>query len=85
MRPLFLAPRARADLHRVSVLSPSPTQRRNARVLLALARGYTVAAVARAFRLSRPTVYRLAALWSEFQDVAILDPVVSRRLKPWRK
>ena len=52
--------------------------------MLWLDRGSRVAEVARAYRVSRPTVYRYLSLWKEFRDVAALDHLVARRLRPWR-
>ena len=66
------------------MLSPAPPHRRACSVVLWLDRGSHVAVVARAYRVSRPTVYRYLSLWTEFRDVAALDHVVARRLRPWR-
>jgi Homeodomain-like domain-containing protein len=80
----FLGADERRALRVVSLLSPCPALRSRAAVLLWLDLGRPLADVARAFGLSRPTVYRTVGLWREFRDPAALHPDVARRLRPWR-
>lgn len=65
-------------------LGPDVATRRRCRWLLALARGATVAAVARAAGVSRPTVYRYARLWVRARSPAVLSTEGARRVAPWR-
>lgn len=53
--------------------------------LLALNRGMPVARVARAARVSRPTVYRYARLWGLYRSPDCLSTPAARRLLPWRQ
>ena len=74
-RPLapFLTSEQRRSLRFVAGLSPAPLASR-ARILLWLDGGTPLAEVARAFGVSRPTLYHLVKSYRRNRDVADLMP-----------
>ena len=69
----FLSPEERRGLRLDGALSPAPLAVR-AKVLLWVDSGASVASVARAFGISRPTVYHLVKSFRAMGDVRAIDP-----------
>jgi hypothetical protein len=70
---LPLEPAEVRALRLAGCFDPSPSVRRRCAMVLSLSRGTPVAVVARAYRLSRPTVYRYAKLYRTYRIVRVLE------------
>lgn len=74
----------RSALREAGCLHPDPDVRARALWILWLDRGIPLARIARASKVSRPTVYRYLALWERFGQVEVLATATARRVAPWR-
>lgn len=75
----------RVTLREAAYLHSNPQIRGRSLWILWADRQVPIARIARAARVSRPTIYRYLGLWERFGTVDVLATRLASRIAPWKR